>query len=131
LTARTSPNGTSLSYQYDGLNRLTRLTHSKGAVTLADSQYQFNAANNITQVIDSGGTHTYGYDSLDRLTSATHPNQPNESYSYDDVSNRTTSHQGSSYTYSAFNRLVAANGSSFAYDASGNLMSKADASGNW
>jgi RHS repeat-associated protein len=131
LTARTSPNGTSLSYQYDGLNRLTRLTHSKGAVTLADFQYQFNAANNITQVIDSGGTHTYGYDSLDRLTSATHPNQPNESYSYDDVSNRTTSHQGSSYTYSAFNRLVAANGSSFAYDANGNLMSKADASGNW
>jgi RHS repeat-associated protein len=126
LTSRTLPNGVATAYQYDGLDRLTRLTHSKGANTLADFQYQFNAVNNITQIIDTGGTHNYGYDALDRFTSATHPNQPNESYSYDDVGNRTASHLGSSYTYQTFNRLVSANGSSFGYDANGNLTSKTE-----
>jgi len=82
-------------------------------------------------MIDGAGAHNYSYDPLDRLTAATHPNQSNESYTYDDVGNRTASHQGSSYTYQAFNRLVAANGASFGYDANGNLTSKTDASGSW
>jgi RHS repeat-associated protein len=117
--------------QYDGLDRLTRLTHAKGANTLADFQYQFNTVNNITQMTDAFGANNYTYDSLDRLTAATHPSQTNESYTFDDVGNRTASHQGSSYTYQAFNRLVAANGASFGYDANGNLISKTDASGSW
>jgi YD repeat-containing protein len=131
LTSRTLPNGVVSSYQYDGLNRLTRLTHAKGANTLADFQYQFNAVNNITQMIDNAGTHIYSYDSLDRLTAATHPNQPNESYSYDEVGNRTASHQGSSYSYQPFNRLVSANGTTFSYDANGNETSKSDSNGSW
>jgi len=52
-------------------------------------------------------------------------------YTYDDVGNRTASHQGSSYTYQPFNRLIAANGSSFGYDTNGNLTTKTDASGSW
>jgi len=55
----------------------------------------------------------------------------NESYTFHDVGNRTASHQGSSYSYQSFNRLVAANGASFGYDANGNLISKTDASGTW
>jgi RHS repeat-associated protein len=125
------PNRVVTTSQYDGLNRLTRLTHAKGANTLADFQYQFNTVNDITQLIDSAGTHNYSYDQLDRLTAATHPNQINESYTYDDVGNRTASHQGSSYTYQPFNQLVAANGASFSYDANGNLISKTDAGGSW
>ena len=131
LSSRTLPNGVVTTSQYDGLNRLTRLTHAKGANTLADFQYQFNAVNNITQMTDSAGANNYTYDPLDRLTAATHPNQTNETYTYDDVGNRTASHQGSSYTYQAFNRLVTANGASFGYDANGNLTSKTDASGSW
>ena len=80
---------------------------------------------------DGAGAHDYSYDPLDRLTAATHPSTTNESYTYDDVGNRTASHQGSSYTYQAFNRLVTANGASFGYDANGNLTSKTDASGSW
>jgi YD repeat-containing protein len=117
--------------QYDGLNRLTRLTHAKGANTLADFQYQFNTVNDITQLIDGAGAHNYSYDPLDRLTAATHPNQTNESYTFDDVGNRTASDQGSSYTYQAFNRLTAANSNSYSYDANGSLTSKTDASGTW
>jgi YD repeat-containing protein len=131
LTSRTLPNGVVTTFQYDGLNRMTRLTHAKGANTLADFQYQFNAVSNITQMTDSAGAHNYTYDSLDRLTAATHPSQTNESYTLDDVGNRTASHQGSIYSYQPFNRLVGANGSSFGYDANGNLTSKTDASGNW
>ena len=82
-------------------------------------------------MIDGAGSHNYSYDSLDRLTAAAHPNQTNESYTYDDVGNRMASHQGSSYIYQPFNRLVAANGASFGYDANGNLISKTDASGSW
>jgi RHS repeat-associated protein len=131
LTSRTLPNGVVTTSQYDGLNRLTRLTHAKGANTLADFQYQFNTVNEITQMTDGAGAHNYTYDSVDRLTAATHPSQTNESYTYDDVGNRTGSHQGSSYNYQAFNRLVGANGASFGYDANGNLTSKTDASGSW
>jgi RHS repeat-associated protein len=131
LTSRTLPNGVVSTYQYDGLDRLTRLTHAKSPNTLLDLQYQFNAVNNITQMIDNAGTHNYSYDSLDRLTAATHPTQPNESYSFDAVGNRTASHQGSNYTYQPFNRLISANGTSFGYDANGNQISKVDGSGSW
>jgi RHS repeat-associated protein len=131
LTSRTLPNGVVSTYQYDDLNRLTRLKHAKGANTLLDFQYQFNAVNSITQMVDNAGTHNYSYDSLGRLIGTTHPNQPNESYTYDDVGNRTASHQGSSYSYQAFNRPVSANGTSFGYDSNGNQIAKTDASGTW
>ncbi len=129
LTSRMLPNSIVTTSQYDGLNRLTGLTHAKAGTTLADFQYQFNAVNNIIQMIDDAGAHNYTYDSLDRLTAATHPNQANESYTYDDVGNRIASHQGSSYSYQPFNRLVTANSNSYAYDANGNLISKTDTSG--
>ena len=132
VTSRTLPNGVVSTYEYDGLNRLTRLKHAKGVNTLADFQYQFDTANNITQLTDGAGAHNYTYDSLDRLTAATHPaGQTNESYTYDDVGNRTASHQGSSYSYQAFNRLVSANGTTFGYDTNGNMLSQTYASGTW
>ena len=56
------------------------------------------------QMTDGAGTHYY-YDSLDRLTVATYPYQTNETYSFDDVCNRTASHHGSSYTYDSKRRL--------------------------
>lgn len=65
------------------------------------------------------------------LQRQTHPNQPNESHTYDDVGNRTASHQGSSYSYQPFNRLVSANGTTFGYDPNGNQTSKSNASGSW
>ncbi|MGH9873890.1 MAG: RHS repeat domain-containing protein [Pyrinomonadaceae bacterium] len=131
LTSRNLPNGVATSYQYDGLDRLTRLTHSKAGNTLADFQYQLNTVSNITQMTDGAGTHGYSYDTRDRLTAATHPNQTNESYTLDDVGNRTASHQGSSYSYQTFNRLTAANGTSFTYDTNGNLTAKTDGGGTW
>jgi len=105
LTSRTLPSGVVTTSQYDGLNRVTRLTHAKSGNTLADFQYQFDPVSSITQMIDGGGTHNYIYDTRDRLTAASHPNQTNESYTLDDVGNRTASHQGSSYSYQPFARF--------------------------
>jgi YD repeat-containing protein len=56
-------------------------------------QYSYNNAGDITQNIDESGTHVYGYDTIDRLTSATYTGTPNESYAYDGVGNRTSSHK--------------------------------------
>jgi RHS repeat-associated protein len=126
LTSRTLPNGVATAYQYDGLDRLTRLTHSKGVNTIADFQYQFNAVNNITQIIDSAGTQSFTYDSVDRLTSATHTGQANESYSYDAVGNRTASHLSSSYSYQPFSRMTSTSSATFSYDNNGNLVSKSE-----
>jgi YD repeat-containing protein len=47
--------------------------------SLLDLKYQLSDVN-ITQMIDNDGNHNYSYDPLDHLTAATHPNQPNESY---------------------------------------------------
>jgi len=131
LTSRTAPNGTTATEQYDDLDRLTRLKYVQGTTTLADYQYQLNAVGNITQMTDGAGAHNYAYNSLDRLTAATHPSQTNETYAFDDVGNRTASHQGSSYSYQAFNRLVTANSNSYSYDSNGNVTAKTDATGTW
>lgn len=68
-------------------------------------------------------------DLVDRLTSAAHSNQPNESYSYDQVGNRTSSHLSATYSHQPFNRLVSTNSATYSYDTNGNLISKTDASG--
>ena len=108
LTQKKAPNGVKTTYQYDGLDRLTRLLDTKGVTTVADHQYQYNTASQITQIAEPAITRSYGYDAVDRLTSATYTNplQPNENYSYDAVGNRTASHLSASYTYQRFNRLT-------------------------
>lgn len=97
LRTRALPNGIGTTADYDDLDRLTTLSYSKAGLTLPSFQYSYNAVNQITQQIEAAGTHTFNYDELQRLTSATHPNLPAESYSYDQVGNRTASHLAASY----------------------------------
>jgi RHS repeat-associated protein len=119
------------SYQYDGLDRLTRLTDTKGVATVKDHQYQYNAASQITQIAEPSITRSYGYDAVDRLTSAsyTNPTQPRENYVYDSVGNRTSSQLSASYGYQPFNRLTNTATASYSYDTNGNLTSKTDSGG--
>lgn len=131
LTSRKLPNGILTSYQYDGLDRLTRLLDAKGVTMVADHQYQYNAASQITQIAEPTITKSYGYDTVDRLTSSTYSNpiQPNENYSYDGVGNRTASQLSASYGYQPFNRLTSTATATYSYDANGNLSSKTDSGG--
>ena len=129
LTSRTLPNNVVTTYTYDGLDRLTRLKDAKGNSVIADNNYQYNSAGDITQNIDQGGTHGYGYDAVDRLISATYTGTPNETYAYDGAGNRTSSHKSAAYSYQPFNRLVSTATASYLYDNNGNMISKSDAGG--
>ncbi|MCP9494183.1 MAG: hypothetical protein MSG64_06985 [Pyrinomonadaceae bacterium MAG19_C2-C3] len=129
LTSRSLPNGVTTAYRYDGLNRLTRLADATQTASITDNQYAYNATGNITQKVDGEGSQTYGYDTLDRLTSAARPNTPTESYAYDAVGNRTSSHQSANNTYQGFNKLASANGVTYQYDNNGNLITKTDSAG--
>ncbi|HBB98516.1 MAG TPA: hypothetical protein DC054_24300, partial [Blastocatellia bacterium] len=131
LTQKKMPNGVKTTYQYDGVDRLTRLLDAKGVNTVADHQYVYNAASQITQITEPAITKSYGYDAVDRLTSAnyTNPLQTAENYSYDGVGNRLASQLSASYTYQRFNRLTSTSGMTYVYDANGNLTSKTDSTG--
>ena len=129
LTGRTAPNGVTSSYGYDGLNRLTSLAHTKGTNTLSGNQYQYSDASTITNWANATGNHAYNYDSLSRLASVTNTAQPNESYSYDAVGNRTSSHLSATYGYQPFNKLTSTAAASYVYDSNGNLISETNASG--
>ncbi|HUS12636.1 MAG TPA: Ig-like domain-containing protein, partial [Pyrinomonadaceae bacterium] len=125
LISRALPNSIATTYSYDGLNRLTRLKDAKKNTVIADNNYQYNVAGNLSQNVDQSGTHVYGYDPMERLSSATYTGTPNETYTYDAVGNRTNSHKSASYSYQPNNRLVATTAASYLYDNNGNLISKA------
>ena len=129
VTSRALPNGVVTTYTYDGLGRLTRSKDAKGKTVIADNNYTYNNAGNITQNINQSGTHTYAYDGLDRLTAATYTGNPNESYSYDGVGNRSSSHQSASYSYQPSNRLTGTSTASYLYNNNGNMIAKSDVSG--
>ena len=131
LIQKRSPNGVKTSYQYDGLDRLTRLLDTKGINTVADRQYQYNDASQITQIAEPLITRNYGYDAVDRLTSASYTtaSQPNESYAYDAVGNRLSSQLSPGYTYQRFNRLTSTSTTTYLYDANGNLTTRTDSAG--
>jgi RHS repeat-associated protein len=129
LTSHALPNGVLTTYEYDGLDRLNRITHQKGATPIADFQYQLNDANNISQITELAATNNFSYDAVDRLTAATHSNQPNESFNYDGVGNRTSSHLSASYSFQPFNKLTNTNSATYSYDNNGNLISKTDGTG--
>jgi RHS repeat-associated protein len=128
-TSKTLPNGVAATYTYDGLDRLTGLKDTKGKAVIADNQYSYNNSGDITRNIDQSGTHVYGYDTIDRLTSATYTGTPNETYAYDGVGNRTSSHKSATYSYQPFNRLTNSATASYLYNNSGNMISKSDAGG--
>lgn len=125
----TLPNRVKTFYEYDGMSRLTRLTDKKQSTILLDKQYSYNTANQISQIVEPSRTRTFTYDNVDRLTAATDTVNGNESYAYDAVGNRTSSHLSSSYTYNPFNRLTATQNASYTYNANGAMTSRTDTGG--
>jgi RHS repeat-associated protein len=125
----TLPNGVAATYSYDGLDRLTRLKDAKGSTVIADNNYTYNSAGELVQNVDQGGAHAYSYDLIDRLTAASYPATGSESYVYDAVGNRNSSHRSASYSYQAFNRLTASSVASYVYDNNGNMTAKTEGTG--
>lgn len=130
-TARTLPNGIATTASYDGISRLTQLKHSLGGGTVNDFQYAYNSASDITQITEPTRTRGFDYDLADRLTSVTTSAGSNESYTYDSVGNRTSSHLSASYGLQPFNKIVSTATASYTYDGNGNMTSRWDAAGRW
>ena len=126
LTSRLLPNGVTTTYDYDGMSRLSRLKDASTGTTIFDRQYSYNSANQISQIAEPDRTKTFGYDNVDRLTSATDAIFGNESYAFDAVGNRTSSHRSATYTYQPFNRTTGTANSTMMYDLNGNMIQKSE-----
>ncbi|MDX6444755.1 MAG: hypothetical protein QOH71_1829 [Blastocatellia bacterium] len=129
LNSRSAPNGVTMSLAYDGMDRLTSLNHTAGATSLIANQYTYDTSSNIASWANGYGNHAYTYDGVDRLASATNSVQPNESYGYDAVGNRTSSPLSATYGYQPFNKLTSSTTAGYSYNGDGSLVSKTDASG--
>ncbi len=120
LKTKTLPNNIVTSYDYDGMERLTRLKH-QGTSTVTDNSYAYNPANQISNIAGLSQTKTFGYDNIDRLTNVT--GSASESDIFDSVGNRTSSSQSASYTYQANNRLTSSATGGYSYNANGTMTS--------
>lgn len=129
LSRRTNllyPNMMKGTYSYDFASQLTNITHSRSSLIYQTNTYTYDNAGNRTSMTDLDGTHNYTYDVVNRLTSSTHPQMfnPAESFNYDAIGNRTSSHISATYTYDTSNRLLEDEKYIYTYDANGNMTSR-------
>lgn len=124
LTTKTLPNNVVTSYNYDGMGRLTRLRHTNASATLFDNQYTYNLAGQISRIADLTKTRDFSYDDLDRLTGVSVSGNRVESYVYDAVGNRTSSHLNSFLYFEPFNRITDTDSFSYTHDLNGNRLGR-------
>ncbi len=119
------PNGVATDFQYDLQDRLSDVTHSIGVTELAGFGYTYSAVGNILAIAEQTGTRDFTYDALQRLTAGGFVAAP-ESYGYDAVGNRTTSHLSATHVTDSANRLTEDDAFTYTYDDNGNLTAKTD-----
>jgi len=132
LTRIIRPNGVDTVYRYDGMSRLTVLrdfTVAAPTPAINHRALAYNSASQISNITNKQDNRTFNYDTIDRLTGVT--GSATENYAYDQVGNRTSSHQSATYTTAGFNKLTATANATYTYDANGNMTSKVDTSGTW
>jgi RHS repeat-associated protein len=130
----TAPDGSTNTYNYDTLNRLSNLTNS----LTGQFGFGYDALSRRTQLTRPNGINTnYSYDSLSRLLSVLHQagstTIDGASYVYDAAGNRTSktnqlNNVTEGYTYDPLYQLTqvaqgATTTESYSYDAVGNRLS--------
>lgn len=114
ITKITCADGSTVSYGYDRLGRLTEMTDQLGTTT----RLSYDANGNVVQLWDDESRiYTYDYDKLDRLVKSTDPMGGTVLYAYDAVGN----------LLSVTDEL--GNTTNYGYDAPGRLVSLTDALG--
>ena len=107
--ASSNPNGISVAYTYDDLNRLSTVVDNRlqGNQT---TTYSYDPASNVAKVVAPNGlTSTFTYDALNRLTALT---TPVSSYNYQlgATGNRTSATEGNgrslTWNYDGIYRLT-------------------------
>ena len=113
-------------YTYDLNGQVKSISHLDGSGdAIANYQYTYDAAGELTQETHHGITFTYSYDRDGQLTSATRSDQPTpQALSYDQNGNRTDS----GITVGADNRISQDSQFTYQYDNEGNLIQKVDKS---
>ena len=139
------------SYEYDSLNRVTKMEYYNGDTKVEGHEYTYDKnsyilSENVSYIYDSlelNETKTYTYDNVGQLLSSirkkTDGTTVTTSYAYDLVGNRTTmSNNGivTNYTYNELNQLLSSVTSdtvgtvtsniTYTYDQKGNQISQAD-----
>ena len=117
------PNGTSMDYDYDTFDRVTRITYGDNSTVT----YTYDDVGNRTGRVDDTGTTTTSYDELNRMTGESFPGSRTTSYGYDDVGNLTslTDPAGTvTYGYNTVNEVTSmvepgSATTTFGYDAGG------------
>ena len=139
LASQTDKNSNTTLYEYDDLNRLTKVTDAMGGET----KYAYDARNNLVSVTDANGNATrFEYDCGNRLVKETRPMGQETTYGYDPAGNLAekidSKNQMTEYDYDAANRLVRiryhesgdwqspAKTVEFHYDPAGNLAGYSD-----
>lgn len=135
LVRSESSNGVSTEYQYDTLNRQTRLTHYKYEEILDEYQYKYDLIGNKKRIkkyrkdipVDTG-TFDYEYDPLNRLIRVIKDNKEICRYEYDSYGNRTYKNERgeeATYRYDSLDRLIKDHDDQsireYTYDLRGNL----------
>ncbi len=95
---------------YDPLNRLSRTLQDVGGIN-AQTSFQYDALDNLTQVTDPKGLNTgYSYNGLGDLLQLSSPDTGTTTYTYDSGGNRKTQVDARSktatYSYDVLNRLT-------------------------
>lgn len=108
--------GTSTA-SYDGMGRLTGLTHSPSASASIAYGYAYDAASRMISMTTPEGTSSFGLDASNQLLNAS---LTGEAYTYDNTGNRRS---GGTQTGTG-NRLLFDGTYRYAYDAEGNRTAK-------
>ncbi|MEG3791245.1 RHS repeat-associated core domain-containing protein [Lysobacter sp. CCNWLW3] len=123
----TDPLSRVVDHDYDPLNRISRTLQDPGGVA-AETLYQYDALDQITQVTDPKGLNTtYAYNGFGDVTQLTSPDTGVTQYGFDSAGNLSTRLDGNdtqprTYLYDALNRLTwlsdsaTGPGNSYAYD---------------
>ncbi len=103
-----------------------RIKLSKGSTDLVNREMRYDAAGNVTKIVDGINSETvdYTYDDLDRLLTASVPT--GESFAYDTIGNMTTK-AGTTLNYgtTAPKHAVKSHGSTtYTYDANGSMTAR-------
>ncbi|MCP4357958.1 MAG: RHS repeat protein, partial [Chloroflexi bacterium] len=126
-TVMTDANKAVTRYEYDGLNRRTRIVYEADNETV---EYSYDALGNRRVMTDSVGLTRYEYDALYRLITVTTPFTGTVAYGYDLLGNRTQiiypDGRVVTNTYDADNRLYQVfdwdgDVTTYEYDAAGRL----------
>ncbi|MCP3684242.1 MAG: hypothetical protein GY861_16300 [bacterium] len=128
ITQLSRPNGTTTDFTYDASSQMLSIEHRSGIALLDSLVYSYNPVGMVELFTDEADTSTYSYDSLDQVLTAdyTDPQLTDESFTYDSVGNRLTSHLSSQYDYDDANQITSDDTYVFTFDDNGNMTGKED-----